>query len=96
MDEHWGTYLNICRHYHAIYDTPSIQENPTSKLNTLKNVALFAILSPYDKEQSNTIHMILQVGNNLSVAYKILLIKDTESIIKINAITMFYRKNLSS
>ena len=65
MDEHWGTYLNICRHYHAIYDTPSIQENPTSKLNTLKNVALFAILSPYDNEQSNMIHIILQVGNNL-------------------------------
>ena len=74
MDEHEGTYLNICRHYRAIYDTPSIQENPMSKLNTLKNVALFIILSPYDNEQSNMIHIILQVGNNLSVAYKILLI----------------------
>merc|ERR1712045_10298 len=60
MDEHEGTYLNICRHYRAIYDTPSIQENPMSKLNTLKNVALFIILSPYDNEQSNMIHIILQ------------------------------------
>ena len=63
MDKHEGTYLNICRHYRAIYDTPSIQENPMSKLNTLKNVALFIILSPYDNEQSNMIHIILQVCN---------------------------------
>merc|ERR1712241_1470131 len=60
MDEHERNYLNICRHYRAVYDTPSIQENPMSKLNTLKNVALFIILSPYDNEQYNMIHIILQ------------------------------------
>merc|ERR1712012_1314856 len=35
MDEHDGNYLNICRHYRAIYDTPSIQENEQEKLQTL-------------------------------------------------------------
>jgi len=60
MDEHDGSYLNICRHYRAIYDTPVIQDDPVEKLQTLKNVALFIVLSPYDNEQSNLIHIILR------------------------------------
>merc|ERR1712141_688556 len=52
MDEHERNYLNICRHYRAVYDTPSIQEDSVQKLQTLKNVALFIVLSPYDNEQS--------------------------------------------
>ena len=46
--------------FRAIYDTPSIQENAQEKLQTLKNVALFIVLSPYDNEQSNLIHIILK------------------------------------
>ena len=46
--------------FRAIYDTPSIQENDQEKLQTLKNVALFIVLSPYDSEQSNQIHLILK------------------------------------
>jgi len=60
MDENERSYLAICRHYRAIYDTPSIQENAQEKLQTLKNVALFIVLSPYDSEQSNQIHLILK------------------------------------
>jgi len=60
MDEHDRNYLNICRHYRAIYDTPSIQEDAAEKLQTLKNVALFIVLSPYDNEQSDLIHHILK------------------------------------
>ena len=37
MDEHERNYLNICRHYRAVYDTPSIQEDALQKLQTLKN-----------------------------------------------------------
>ena len=47
-------------YFRAIYDTPSIQENAQEKLQTLKNVALFIVLSPYDNEQSNLIHIILK------------------------------------
>ena len=50
--KHEGTYLNICRHYRAIYDTPVIKENPEERLNILKHVALFVVLSAYDNEQS--------------------------------------------
>merc|ERR1712141_445107 len=60
MDEYERSHLAICRHYRAIYDTPKIQENPSDKLQTLKNVALFIVLSPYDNEQSNLIHIILK------------------------------------
>lgn len=60
MDEHERNYLNICRHYRAVYDTPSIQENEMEKLQTLKNVALFIVLSPFDNEQSDLIHHILK------------------------------------
>ena len=52
--------LFLFRHYRAIYDTPSIQENEHDKLQTLKNVALFIVLSPYDNEQSDLIHHILK------------------------------------
>ena len=60
MDEHERNYLNICRHYRAIYDTPSIQEDAVEKLQTLKCVCLFIVLSPFDNEQSDLIHHILK------------------------------------
>ena len=27
LDEHEGSYLAICKHYRAIYDTPQVKEN---------------------------------------------------------------------
>merc|ERR1712226_370570 len=60
LDQHEGTYLNICRHYRAIYDTPCIKEDDEKKLETLKHMALYVILSPYDNEQLDTIHHILK------------------------------------
>ena len=60
LDQHEGTYLNICRHYRAIYETPCIKEDDAKKLDTLKHMALYVILSPYDNEQSDAIHHILK------------------------------------
>merc|ERR1719154_243299 len=60
MDEHERNYLNICRHYRAVYDTPSIQEDSVQRMQTLKSVALFIVLSPFDNEQSDLIHHILK------------------------------------
>ena len=28
LDEHEGSYLAICKHYKAVYETPEIRENP--------------------------------------------------------------------
>ena len=60
LDQYEGTYLNICRHYRACYDTPCIKEDADKKLDALKHMALYVILSPYDNEQSDTIHHILK------------------------------------
>ena len=51
LDQHEGTYLNICRHYRAVYETPSVRDNPEEKLRILKHVVLFVVLSPYNNEQ---------------------------------------------
>ena len=74
LDQHEGTYLNICRHYRAIYDTPCIQEDEEKKLDTLKNMTLYVILSPFDNEQSDLIHRILtEKALNKIPTYKVLL-----------------------
>ena len=28
LDQHEGAYLDICKHYRAVYDTPIIKEDP--------------------------------------------------------------------
>lgn len=57
---HEAVYLEICKHYRAIYDTPMIQENADQKLNALRNVVLYVVLAKYDNEQSDLIHRILK------------------------------------
>jgi 26S proteasome regulatory subunit N5 len=59
LDQHEGTYLNICKHYRAVYETPKIKEDPEKKIDTLKLTALYVVLSQYDNEQSDLIHRIL-------------------------------------
>jgi len=74
LDQHEGTYLNICRHYRAIYDTPCIQEDEEKKLDTLKHMTLYVILSPFDNEQSDLIHRIMEEkALNRTPTYKVLL-----------------------
>ena len=51
---------HFCYYYRAVYDTPSIQEDSLQKMQTLKSVALFIVLSPFDNEQSDLIHHILK------------------------------------
>ena len=46
--------------HRAVYDTPSIQEDSVQRMQTLKSVALFIVLSPFDNEQSDLIHHILK------------------------------------
>jgi len=60
LDQHEGTYLSICKHYRAVFDTPSIQEDKDKKLMTFKHVCLYIILSTHDNEQSDLIQRILK------------------------------------
>ncbi|CAG8661908.1 9957_t:CDS:10 [Funneliformis caledonium] len=50
---HEGQYLNVCKYYRHVYDTPLI----------LQNVIYFIILSPYDNEQHDLLHRIYEDHN---------------------------------
>ncbi|XP_020856561.1 26S proteasome non-ATPase regulatory subunit 12 isoform X2 [Phascolarctos cinereus] len=58
LDQHEGSYLSICKHYRAIYDTPCIQAESEKWQQALKSVVLYVILSPFDNEQSDLVHRI--------------------------------------
>uniref|UniRef100_H2MFU5 26S proteasome non-ATPase regulatory subunit 12 n=1 Tax=Oryzias latipes TaxID=8090 RepID=H2MFU5_ORYLA len=58
VDQHEDSYLSICKHYRAIYDTPCILEKSSEWQQALKSVVLYVILSPYDNEQSDLVHRI--------------------------------------
>lgn len=60
IDQHNAKYLDICRHYQAVFQTKSIKDDPVKRQQTLKNVVLYAILAPYDNEQSDLIHRVSQ------------------------------------
>jgi 26S proteasome regulatory subunit N5 len=55
---HEQNYLEICRCWHAIYDTPSIQENNTAWAEALESMVLFVILSPFDNHQHDLMNRI--------------------------------------
>lgn len=74
IDQHSSKYLDICRHYQAVFETQSIKDDPIKRQQTLKNVVLYAILAPYDNEQSDLIHRVaLLKGLDEIAEYKKLL-----------------------
>lgn len=74
IDQHSSKYLDICRHYQAVFQTKFIKDDPIKRQQTLKNVVLYAILAPYDNEQSDLIHRIsLEKGLEELTDYKGLL-----------------------
>lgn len=60
LDEQDANYLSICKHYRAILVTPKIVNSEEERKAVVKNVALYVVLAPYDNEQSDLIHRILQ------------------------------------
>jgi 26S proteasome regulatory subunit N5 len=55
---HDGRYLDICKYYRSVYDTPSIIADEQRWKQTLENIVFFIILAPYDNLQSDLIHKI--------------------------------------
>jgi 26S proteasome regulatory subunit N5 len=63
-------YLKTCKNYRNLYDTASISENESQWkevlnlfIKILANVVIFAILAPYDNEQSDLVHRINDMPN---------------------------------
>ena len=48
---HEENYLEVCRSYRAILDTPSIESTPPAWENALKHAAWYAVLAPRDSDQ---------------------------------------------
>lgn len=51
LDEHDGSYLATCKHYRAVLNTPSIQNDQADRQAAAQAVVLYLVLAPYDNEQ---------------------------------------------
>lgn len=67
LDKANDSYLNVCRHYMAIYNTKPVNEDESDtakkqllekQCTLLKNAVVYIILAPYDHEQSDLMHRI--------------------------------------
>ncbi|RUS18067.1 PCI domain-containing protein [Endogone sp. FLAS-F59071] len=65
---HEDQYLNVCKYYRQVYDTPSITEDEVKWKEVLQNVVFFVVLSPYDNEQSDLLHRIYKDPSLLKIA----------------------------
>jgi 26S proteasome regulatory subunit N5 len=53
-------YLEICRSHQAIYNTPKVQESVDLWTAELQNMVVYVVLAPFDHEQSDLMHRILE------------------------------------
>jgi 26S proteasome regulatory subunit N5 len=58
LDKNEGSFLDICKHYHAIYETPRVKNNENDKRMALKCVVLYVCLAGYSNEQSDFMHRV--------------------------------------
>lgn len=57
---HASKYLEVCKYYRQVYDTPSIQEDEARWIPVLRNIVYFVILAPYDNEQSDLLERVFK------------------------------------
>lgn len=58
VGQHEGSYLSICKHYLAVYNTTVVKEDVEKRNEALKCMVVYLILSPFDNEQSDLIHRV--------------------------------------
>jgi len=54
-------YLDVCRHYRALFDTVKIQNDKDKVKEVLKCVVLFILLTPHGNEQWDLLHRIHEI-----------------------------------
>ncbi|KAL7267438.1 proteasome regulatory particle subunit [Rhizina undulata] len=69
LAKHDDKYLDACKHYRAVYETPSVVEDPEKLRSVLERIIYYVILAPYDNEQSDLLHRI-QADPRLSLVPK--------------------------
>jgi 26S proteasome regulatory subunit N5 len=60
LAKHDDKYLEACKHYRQVLDTPAVEDNPEHLKAALQRVIYFILLSPYDNEQNDLLHRIAQ------------------------------------
>ncbi|MBA0764289.1 hypothetical protein Gotri_013647 [Gossypium trilobum] len=60
---HNNDYLEICRCYKAIYEIPSIREDPSLWIPVLRKICWYLILAPHDPMQSSLLNSTLEDKN---------------------------------
>ncbi|KAG5035939.1 hypothetical protein JHK87_010849 [Glycine soja] len=60
---HKNDYLEICRCYKAIYEIPSVKENPAEWIPILRKICWYLVLSPHDPMQSSLLNSTLEDKN---------------------------------
>ncbi|KAI1728848.1 PCI domain-containing protein [Ditylenchus destructor] len=55
---HDEDYLEVCKHYRAVFNTPKVQSDPAKMAEALICVVLYVLLSPHSNEQWDLIHRI--------------------------------------
>ena len=60
VDQHEESFLSICKHYRAMYNTDVIQTNEADRRMMMQHAILYLLLSPFDNEQSDLTHRFLQ------------------------------------
>lgn len=58
LAKHEDKYLDACKHYMQVLDTPAIEEDREKLRAILQRVAFFIILAPHDNEQHDLIYRI--------------------------------------
>jgi len=53
-----ANYLDVCRHYRSLFDTPDVQAEEAKVKEMLKNVVVYVLLAPHGNEQWDQVHRI--------------------------------------
>ena len=60
---HEEQYLDVSKNYRRIYDTPSVQADEDQWSRVLRGAVIYAVLAPYDNEQSDVVHRLAKDKN---------------------------------
>ncbi|KAH0683279.1 hypothetical protein KY290_023458 [Solanum tuberosum] len=72
---HSNDYLEICRCYKAIYEIPSVKEDPAQWIPVLRKICWYLVLSPHDSMQSSLHNLTLEDKNLSEIPHFRLLLK---------------------
>ncbi|KAK2384782.1 26S proteasome non-ATPase regulatory subunit protein A [Trifolium repens] len=90
---HNNDYLEICRCYKAIYEIPSVKENPAEFIPILRKISWCLVLAPHDPLQSSLLNSTLEDKNLFEIPNFKLLLKQlvTMEVIQWTALWETYK-----